>query len=137
MALPITDMNDRLIWHHTSNGLYSIKSGYELALNLKRNGMLGKRGTGESSRREEDKRIRNELWAAPTPCRIKHFLWKSYHNIVPVKEVLFRRKFVGDPICPVCLEEPESLVHLFTQCRFAQSVWKSSPLSGCGCCWWV
>lgn len=91
--------------------------------------MLGKRGTGESSRREEDKRIRNELWAEPTPGRINHFLWKSYHNIVPVKEVLFRRKFVGDPICPVCLEEPESLVHLFTQCRFAQSVWKSSPLS--------
>ncbi|KAH7861063.1 hypothetical protein Vadar_021190 [Vaccinium darrowii] len=128
MPLPLSPSDDRLIWHYTSNGLYSVKSGYEVALFMKRNGMLGKKGYGESSRREEHKGFWNELWSLPTTGKIKHFLWKACHNIIPVKEVLFKRKITRDPICPMCLNESETLIHLFTQCKFAQVVWKSSPL---------
>ncbi|KAE9445980.1 hypothetical protein C3L33_22120, partial [Rhododendron williamsianum] len=49
-------------------------------------------------------------------------------GIVSVKEVLFKRKVAVEPLCPVCWEEPESLLHLFSRCKFAQSVWKFYPL---------
>ncbi|KAH7862953.1 hypothetical protein Vadar_011469 [Vaccinium darrowii] len=38
MPLPLSHSDDRLIWHFTPNGLYSVKSGYEVALFMKRNG---------------------------------------------------------------------------------------------------
>lgn len=37
---------------------------------------------------EEDKQGGNELWLLPTTGMIKRFIWKSFHNTVPVKEVL-------------------------------------------------
>lgn len=38
-----------LIWHFTKPGDYTVKSGYELAVNLQRNGEIGGKGEGESS----------------------------------------------------------------------------------------
>lgn len=35
IAVPQFDMEDRLVWHHTSNEIYTVKSGYETALMLK------------------------------------------------------------------------------------------------------
>lgn len=91
MPISLSEVEDKLVWYFTPNGTYSVKSGYELAFHMKCNGMLGKRGTGESSRREEEKQMWNELWSLPTPGKIKHFLWKCYHNILLVQEVLFKR----------------------------------------------
>ncbi|GAB2302403.1 hypothetical protein Dimus_039082 [Dionaea muscipula] len=47
IPLPIFDYPDALIWHFPNNGSYSVKTGYEVALHLKRNGQLGKRPRGE------------------------------------------------------------------------------------------
>lgn len=83
---------------------------------------------GESSGRREYDHLWKKIWSLPTQGKIKHLFWKALHNILPVKEVLYRRKIVADPICPVCLEESESFVHLVAHCKFAQFFWKSSPL---------
>ncbi|CAB4277831.1 unnamed protein product [Prunus armeniaca] len=41
---------DRLMWHFHKQGVYTVRSGYGLALYLKRNGELGFKGDGEGSR---------------------------------------------------------------------------------------
>lgn len=47
IPLPRYEMNDKLIWHYTSDGNYSVKSGYESALALRRNGCFGRRARGK------------------------------------------------------------------------------------------
>ncbi|CAL8993020.1 unnamed protein product, partial [Prunus brigantina] len=51
-SLPISRWGcpDRLMWHFHKQGVYTVRSGYDLALYLKRNGELGVKGTGEGSR---------------------------------------------------------------------------------------
>lgn len=49
---------DKLIWHYTKHGRYSVKSGYELAQSMERNGELGRRGDGESS----TEGVRDKVW---------------------------------------------------------------------------
>ncbi|KAH7846524.1 hypothetical protein Vadar_014953 [Vaccinium darrowii] len=46
IPLPISPVKDKRVWHFTTNGEYSVKSGYELALMMKRNGLLGVGGSG-------------------------------------------------------------------------------------------
>ncbi|KAH7848587.1 hypothetical protein Vadar_004813 [Vaccinium darrowii] len=86
------------------------------------------RGVGESSRRAEYNSVWKDLWVALTLGKVKHFIWKCFHCIVSVKEMLSKRKVTGEPLCPVCCEEPESLLRLFSCCEFAQAVWIFSPL---------
>lgn len=40
----------------------------------------------------------------------------------PIKEKLFKRKVVSDPLCPICLTVPESISHILWSCPSAQDV---------------
>lgn len=69
-------MRDRATWHYTGNGMYTVKSGYEIALELRRNGQLGSRLEGEGSTRERRKEVWKSVWRLPCQGKIKHFVWK-------------------------------------------------------------
>lgn len=45
--LPVSDVVDKLVWHYTDLGDYTVGSGYETGMMLKRNGLLGRWGGGE------------------------------------------------------------------------------------------
>lgn len=59
LSIPLSryENKDRAVWHFTGNGIYSVKSGYETALTLRRNGQLGIRSTGEGSNRGRRKEV--------------------------------------------------------------------------------
>ncbi|KAM1750686.1 hypothetical protein ACFX11_008896 [Malus domestica] len=48
LSIPISKFGscDRMGWFHTANGVYSVKSGYGIALELMGSGGLGKKGRG-------------------------------------------------------------------------------------------
>lgn len=50
------------------------------------------------------------------------------HDIIPVKDVLLKRRITTDALCPLCKEDRESVHHLLVQCPFAQVMWRISPL---------
>lgn len=56
--------------------------------------------------------------------KLKHFIWKCYHNILPTRQQLAKRGVSIDQIYPWCGEGPEDLEHLFFKCVRAQLVWK-------------
>lgn len=118
---------NKLIWHYSVDRNYTVKSGYESALMLKRNGQLGRRAVGESSNREQLKKVWNSVWYLPVQGKIKTFIWKALRNIMAVKEVLFKLNLTTDPLCPVCNLKEESIIHLVARCNFAQMVWHISP----------
>ncbi|KAI8546647.1 hypothetical protein RHMOL_Rhmol07G0135700 [Rhododendron molle] len=69
---------------------------------------MGQREEGEGSDRMRRKKIWKSVWALPYQGKVKHFVWKCLHDIVPVKDVLARRNMVSDVLYPLCKEEEES-----------------------------
>ncbi|KAH7863159.1 hypothetical protein Vadar_014084 [Vaccinium darrowii] len=128
IPLPISPIKDKRVWHFTSSGVYSVKSGYELALMMKRNGLLGVGGSGEASNRVDMKEFWKRLWSLPVSGKIRHFLWKCCHNAIPVQKNLRKRGVLSPIGCPLCGDAKESIIHLVAQCPFARAVWSSLPM---------
>ncbi|KAH7859981.1 hypothetical protein Vadar_007898 [Vaccinium darrowii] len=59
IPLPRYDMEDNLIWNFSAVGNYSVKSSYETALDLKKNGFMGTKAQGECSNRD---RMKEVIW---------------------------------------------------------------------------
>lgn len=54
---------------------------------------------------------------------VKTFLWKACSDILPTKELLFRRHVTLDPLCPICGLESETIGHILWNCPSANDVW--------------
>jgi hypothetical protein len=57
--------------------------------------------------------------------KIRVFWWRIVHNAVAILEYLKVRKCTGNPVCPLCLMESESVEHVFLRCTFALEVWNN------------
>ena len=55
--------------------------------------------------------------------KIKIFLWQICHNAVPVRGTLLKRELNIDAGCPLCLDDIESIDHLFSECQIGKKVW--------------
>lgn len=75
--LPRGELRDKVIRHVAADGDNSVRSGYEVASNLTRNGLMGSRATGESSNREQRKEVWKSIWELPCQGKIKHFIWRD------------------------------------------------------------
>ncbi|KAB2622478.1 ribonuclease H protein [Pyrus ussuriensis x Pyrus communis] len=67
LPISISRVPDKLIWHHTRNGVYTVRTGYGLALDLFANGELGKRGLGMGTVRCNLERRHRRV---PTVCAL-------------------------------------------------------------------
>ncbi|PPD92891.1 hypothetical protein GOBAR_DD10161 [Gossypium barbadense] len=63
---------DQLIWHWSSNGLYMVKSGQELAFDLYSN---------SDSFEVDGPWLR--IWSGQFPLKIKDFTWRCLKNFIP------------------------------------------------------
>ena len=61
--------------------------------------------------------------------KLKLPLWKILHEALPVGELLVARQILPSAKCIRC-ECPESILHLFYHCPYAQKVWKLAPYAG-------
>ncbi|XP_073051343.1 uncharacterized protein [Primulina eburnea] len=96
---------DLSIWVHSSDGVFSLKSAWELV------------------------RLRDQVSDIFTPCwgswlrpTMSFFLWRFWHQWLPVDDVLQRRGFELASKCQCC-EMPETFAHIFIDSPIARSVW--------------
>lgn len=116
--IPLLDAADRIAWCDTTNGGYTVKSGYHYWMNL--NSEMPGNAFSKSW---------NRLWNLPIPHKIRTFLWHFCKNNVPVRKLL-RSKGVGAPtICPMCDTDIEHLLHVFFDCKFASDCWQIAGLN--------
>ncbi|KAF5471101.1 hypothetical protein F2P56_011568 [Juglans regia] len=54
------------------------------------------------------------------------FLWRATHESLPTNLNLKRRKIKEDPSCPICRQEPESVMHALWSCSAVMDVWSVS-----------
>ena len=53
------------------------------------------------------------------------FLWQCLHKRIPIRKVLTARGINVSPLCPLCNDATESIIHTLRDCPQAQVFWDS------------
>lgn len=127
LSIPLSHSGklDFLVWHPNPNGIYSVKSGYHIALAK----YIAKLPPKASSSFEPLKSVWKFIWNLSVPSKLKHFWWKMCCNFLATKENLYKRKCNPSPTCPICSREVESTEHLLFRCDWTAAVWFGSNIS--------
>ena len=104
---------DKIFWHFSSNGIYSVKSGYRL---------VGSANNHETSTRPPNHET--TLWKLHLPPLVKVFLWRACRGCLPVLDVLRTRRLQLNPACPLCNWDSESVTHALLSCDKARDYLK-------------
>jgi hypothetical protein len=114
LVVPLLDLvqEDKLIWDEESDGVYSVKSGYQKL-------MRERDGRWRPRTREEWGRI----WKVQAPPKAKHFLWRVCKECLPTRVRLRSRHVQCPQECPLCLAEPENDEHIFFNCDNSFEAW--------------
>lgn len=97
-----------MIWAHIKSGQYTVKSGYGLG---KRHSLV-------------NHVCWKLIWGANTLLKVKSFLWRLCHNIIPTKGILKSRHLGTDDKCLICNEEEETPFHGFLNCNKVKALWQ-------------
>ncbi|KAM6596535.1 hypothetical protein CsatA_007059 [Cannabis sativa] len=111
---------DGWCWHYNSNGCYSVKSGYKVALD-----MVSERNGCSSA---DLAHWWNGMWNLKIPQKVKIFLWRMYHRALPTNSQLLKRKLLVQPLCHRCGEETESPEHALVYCSSLCPLWSKLRL---------
>ena len=79
--------SDKLIWAASSNGLFSVRSAYSLAVQLTK-----PEAVGTSSDSSHRRHFWRRIWSLSIPHKLRHFVWRVCKEILPSKANLVKRK---------------------------------------------
>ncbi|KAK4850142.1 hypothetical protein QYF36_004203 [Acer negundo] len=100
--------DDSLCWHFDKRGFYTVRSGYRVALNLKK-------GSGSSSlQRSPWWRF---LWKCNVPNKCKIFFLKAFNGWIPTFATLIRRRVDVVDYCQVCSGASETISLTLWSCN--------------------
>uniref|UniRef100_A0A2N9H629 Reverse transcriptase domain-containing protein n=1 Tax=Fagus sylvatica TaxID=28930 RepID=A0A2N9H629_FAGSY len=109
ITIPLRPRNDKIVWLLEKNGLFSVKSAYNLCQNLP--------NTNQNAVEW------SKIWKLKAHERSKMFLWRIAANVLPTKDLLAERVGNMDTLCNLCNEEVETCSHLFFKCNVARAIW--------------
>ncbi|GLT98028.1 hypothetical protein SLE2022_155580 [Rubroshorea leprosula] len=105
--------SDYWAWKWDSSGHYTVRSAYHHLVPLQQTQLKG---------------IFNLVWNRSVPLKVAALAWRALHDRLPTKCNLARRDIIKDrreTICSRCLENEETLCHLFFDCMQSWKVWAS------------
>ncbi|KAM6582575.1 hypothetical protein CsatB_009577 [Cannabis sativa] len=118
-SIPISKINknDSWFWHYTRDGVYSVKSGYNLAI----------------SENTADPRPSSAVysewwkkyWKLHLPAKVLHFAWKGFHEALPTLAGLYKRNVSSCSNCPLCGYSNDTNGHAIFWCEGIRKVWQS------------
>ncbi|XP_015386698.1 uncharacterized protein LOC107177439 [Citrus sinensis] len=95
------------------HGLYTIRSCYRLL-----NNYVNAPSSG----------IWRKIWSLEVPSKVKVFLWRAAQNVLPTTDNLIWKRVEVMPICSLCNQQKETVVHALVNYVFAQTCWLTSSL---------
>lgn len=126
LGIPLGDpgTEDRLVWHYSNDGRYSVRSCYH---------MEGSSGQASGSSRDgmsgEPAINWQVIWSLNLPPKIRVFMWRACKGFLPHMVELFRRHIVPSPICASCGIALETSFHVFLECRGVAGIWRGEPFN--------
>ncbi|XP_050248972.1 uncharacterized protein LOC126696245 [Quercus robur] len=87
-AIPISSnlLEDKQIWAWSTNGAFSVKNAYWVASQMS---LVD--SSSSSSDGSQEKSFWKRLWQINVPHKIRHFAWRAYRDILPLKNNLVKR----------------------------------------------
>lgn len=107
-------------WDFTKSGLYTVRSGYTVARNIRtaaQTNMVSEPSTMG---------LKKEIWKIKAPRKLKHFLWQATSGYIATAKQLKDRHCSRDSVCMRCGAETESINHTLFECPPALQVWALS-----------
>jgi ribonuclease HI len=114
IRLPSYDDEDFISWTLENHGMFTVRSAYNLALDLKN-------GTppNSSSCQNGDRNLWKVIWSTNVPPKVKIFTWKLATNNIAVQVNRARRLPNILPMCTICGMEEETGYHATMVCTKA------------------
>jgi len=97
---------DKIVWSLDFRGIFSVKSLCEKMLGSNLPNFLAKAS-----------------WKSKAPMKACFLAWTTSKGKVPTEVALKKRNFNLVSRCAMCLEEEESVDHLFVRCHWISSLW--------------
>ncbi|WCJ27227.1 hypothetical protein M5689_008991 [Euphorbia peplus] len=110
VLFPEVTENDSWYWPDSSNGVYSVSTGYSA--------LQRQRSTIDLSHA----RVWGAVWKIQIPERIQTLVWLAFHGAFLCNDVRRRRHFITDGNCSYC-KEIETPIHVLRDCVEARKVW--------------
>ncbi|CAL1358763.1 unnamed protein product [Linum trigynum] len=133
-AIPIhrQPAKDILVWSMERKGCYTVKSAYSQLIKKRDTTVFQEETTAEGEEKVGDQNYEvydpmdwARLWKLMIPPKIKIFLWRLAHEILPTNKNIESRNKEAAVECPFChLEETHN--HIFRECQWAIRIWSSS-----------
>lgn len=112
---PNDSSEDSWVWIPNDNGVYTVKSGYHTATNLRL-------GLPPSALNEQNRKHWKKIWSAKVPAKVKFFMWRTCRGVLPVRTRLQDKRVPCPAVCPFCNTADETTLHLFKDCDFSRAV---------------
>jgi hypothetical protein len=109
---------DFIAWGFTKHGRYTVRSGYHMQW---RHPFGTRQFTLPGS--SANNPVWKTLWKLQIPSKIKIFIWRALHVIIPLKCVMANRHIGNSSECSICKQGPEDIQHLLFMCPTAQDLW--------------
>ena len=87
---------DIVIWPHTTNGRYSVRSAYHFLMER------ANQDRPSHSNMENESNLWKNIWSLKAIPRVKSFLWRACLEALPTKANLFNRHLASSPLCEEC-----------------------------------
>ena len=104
-------------WNLTSTGIYSVKTGYALAMELSEPSNL------QQVPEPSIKALQAKVWKIKTCKKIQHFIWQSISRCLPVCNSLVDHHCCTERHCPRCGTKEETPNHLLFGCPLSIQTW--------------
>ncbi|KAE8702096.1 hypothetical protein F3Y22_tig00110503pilonHSYRG00799 [Hibiscus syriacus] len=105
--IPLMALEDCLVWSGEWSGVFTVRSGYKLLINI---------DSGTNLSQESYKKI----WENKCHQKIKHQMWRFTRDFVPTKMNLFHKRVINNPRCTTLVESNE---HVIRDYWFAGLIW--------------
>ncbi|XP_019167556.1 PREDICTED: uncharacterized protein LOC109163258 [Ipomoea nil] len=109
------DYDDTWYWKGDTQGIYTVKNAYRHIM-----------GDYSDDPGAFDKWV--TLWKLRVPPKWKTFLWRAVSGILPTTDNLIVKRVEVDPICPMCGNTQENIMHVLVLCDYSKMVWNISGL---------
>ena len=119
IPLSFSHTEDKIVWHHETNGLYTVKSGYRFLCQQE-----GGLEDDLPEHVEEDRLALRLNWKADVPPKVRIFGWRLFHGILPVMDTLRSRGMDIATLCFRCQQASETVAHAIRECPCAAAVWR-------------
>ena len=65
------------------------------------------------------------VFSTTSDTSLRWFQYRIFHRILATNKFLFKLNIVQSELCTFCQNHPETIFHLFAECEYSETIWKS------------